>query len=64
MPGAVALELTLEFLKVGKQGSRESQTLGQEVDLWDDFLAQFSSAGNLNSETTLGQRRNMCFGFF
>lgn len=49
--------------KLEKQGSRESQahmlrlTVRQEVDWCDDFMAQFSSAGDLNSEIVSGQRR-------
>lgn len=55
--------------KLEKQGSRESQahmlwlTLRQEVDWCDDFMAQFSSAGDLNSEIASGQRRIKWFFF-
>lgn len=64
-PGASA-----EVLKLEQQSSRESQahmlwlTVRQEVDWCDDFMAQFSSAGDLNSEIASGQRRIKCFGFF
>jgi len=64
-PGASA-----GVFKVEKQGSRESQahmlwlTLRQEVDWRDDFMSQFLSAGDMNSEIASGQRRNKCFVFF
>lgn len=39
-------------------------TLRQEIHWCDDFMAQFSSAGDLNSEIASGQRRIQCWFFF
>lgn len=55
--------------KLGKQGSRESQAcmlwLSLRPEVWcDDFMDQFLSAGDLNSEIASGQRRSKWIFFF